>query len=39
MWNGLEGRTYERFFGLAVAVVVGVLWLVGAVCSQVHARW
>jgi hypothetical protein len=31
MLNGLEGRTYERFLGLPVAVVVAVLWLVGAV--------
>jgi hypothetical protein len=30
MLNGLEGRTYERFLGLPVVVVVAVLWLVGA---------
>jgi hypothetical protein len=30
MLNGREGRTYERFLGLPVAVVVAVLWLVGA---------
>jgi hypothetical protein len=33
MLNGLEGRTYERFLGLPVAVVVAVLWLVGAVLA------
>jgi hypothetical protein len=31
--NGLEGRTYERFLQLPVAVVVAVLWLVGAVLA------
>ena len=31
--NGLEGRTYERFLRLPVAVVVAVLWLVGAVLA------
>jgi hypothetical protein len=31
--NGLEGRTYERFLGLPVAVVVVVLWLVGTVLA------
>jgi hypothetical protein len=30
MLNGQEGRTYERFLELPVAVVVAVLWLVGA---------
>ena len=29
--NGQEGRTYKRLLGLPVAVVVTVLWLVGAV--------
>ncbi len=33
MSNGLEGRTYERFLGLPVAVVVVVLWLVGTVLA------
>ena len=33
MLNGLEGRTYERFLHLPVAVVVAVLWLVGAVLA------
>jgi hypothetical protein len=33
MLNGQEGRTYERFLGLPVAVVVSVLWLVGAVLA------
>ena len=31
--NGLKGRTYARFLGLPVAVVVTVLWLVGAVLA------
>jgi hypothetical protein len=31
MLNGQEGRMYERFLGLPEAVVVAVLWLVGAV--------
>ncbi len=31
MLNGPEGRTYERFLELPAAVVVAVLWLVGAV--------
>ncbi len=31
--NGQEGRTYERFLGLPVAVVVAVLWLAGAVLA------
>jgi hypothetical protein len=33
MLNGLESRTYERFLRLPVAVVVAVLWLVGAVLA------
>jgi hypothetical protein len=33
MLNGLEGRTYERFLRLPVAVVVAVLWVVGAVLA------
>ena len=33
MSNGLEGRTYQRFLGLPVAVVVTVLWLVGMVLA------
>ena len=33
MSNGQEGRTYQRFLGLPVAVVVTVLWLVGAVLA------
>jgi hypothetical protein len=37
MSNGQEGRTYERFLGLPVAVVVGVLWLVGAVLAATCA--
>ena len=34
MLNGQEGRTYERFLGLPVAVVVALLWLVGAVLTS-----
>jgi hypothetical protein len=37
MSNGQEGRTYERFLGLPVAVVVTVLWLVGAVPAGICA--
>jgi hypothetical protein len=33
MLNGLEGRTYELFLGLPAAVVVAVLWFVGAVLA------
>jgi hypothetical protein len=29
--NDQVGRTYERFLGVPVAVVIAVLWLVGAV--------
>jgi hypothetical protein len=34
MLNGLEGRTYVRFLELPVAVVVTVMWLVGAVLNR-----
>jgi hypothetical protein len=37
MSNGQEGRTYERFLGLPVAVVVVVLWLVGTVLAATSA--
>jgi hypothetical protein len=37
MSNGQEGRTYEQFLGLPVAVVVAVLWLVGAVLAATSA--
>ena len=33
MVNGQEGRMYERFLELPVAVVVAVLWLAGAVLT------
>ncbi len=35
--NDLEGRRYERFLGLPVAVVVAVLWLVGALLAATCA--
>jgi hypothetical protein len=34
MLNGQEGRTYKRLLGLPVAVVVAVMWLVGAVLNR-----
>ena len=34
MLNDQIGRTYERFFELPLAVVVVVLWLVGALLTS-----